>query len=406
MKSDLETGTAVEKPPLKALVVIDSLLPGGAERSLLSLLPRLRKHGINPRLICLKRAPENLEKDAIELGFPPHYLLARKTSGKWYSKLPIWAWRLRKLVKKERPDLIHSTLFQASLACRIGLLGLNARHLSSIVNMDYSPERTGDPNIKGGRMLAQLKLKVILAINRFSSFLVPHFHAVTPAIKEETCNHLGVPRDRISVVFRGRSPAPFVSTEERLQLRDSLGISHETFIILNVGSQEYQKGQIFLIRALAKEALREKDLKLLIAGRKGAVSTELESEVRRLGLTSKVLLLGHRDDISQLLAAADIFALPSLFEGAAGALLEAMAARKPIVVSDLTELREVINKDCALRVPARSPEALAKAIEHLLLDKEFAQEMASNGKKLFEKNFLIENVAAKMAALYREVSEA
>lgn len=390
---------------LKVLIVIDSLLPGGAERSLLSILPGLAERQIEPKLVCLKRVPVNLENRAVELGFPPHYLLDGEVGGKWYFKLPYWIRRLRQCVRDERPALVHSTLFQASLTSRLGLVGTRVPHLSSVVNMDYSPERNQDPNIKGGSYLSALKLGAVLALNRLTTGLVSRFHAVTPAIKAETTRHLGVPPEKISVVFRGRQRPMPIPEERRKEVRKSLGIAPETKVLLNVGRQEYQKGQLYLLRALAEEPLRDQDIKLLVAGRRGAVSAELEEEIQRLNLGEKVQILGHRDDIPELLGASDAFILPSLFEGAAGALLEAMSARVPMVVSALPELKGLVDERCALTVPTRSPESIAIATARLLHDQALSETLTEEGLRIFNDSFLLERIVAEMAMLYRETAK-
>ena len=390
---------------LKVLVVIDSLLPGGAERSLLSVLPGLAEQGIDPTLVCLKRVPVNLERDAIQSGFPPQYLLDGEVSGKWYLKLPLWVKRLRCLVRDTQPALVHCTLFQASLASRLALIGTGTPLLSSVVNMDYSPERVRDPHIRGGALLSALKLKAIRFVNRLTAGLVTHFHAVTPAIRQETIRHLGVHPDKLSVVFRGRQLSPQIPASRREAVRNSLGISPQTKVLLNVGRQEYQKGQLFLLRALDEESLKYRDVKLLVAGRQGAMTAKLEEELIRLNLREKAHFLGHRDDIPDLLAASDIFVLPSLFEGAAGALLEAMSARVPMVVSELSELEGVIDQRCALTVPTKSPADIAKAAAQLLDDQTLSRRLAVAGEQLFEQNFLLSSIVSEMASLYRKISK-
>lgn len=393
--------TADRQNGLKVMVIVDSLRAGGAERSLLSLLPELKKHGIEPRLVCLKNwRQDNLEREALGSGFSPHYLTHGNPRTKWYLKLVTWIFQLRRLVARETPDLVHSTLFQSSITCRLALLGLNIPLLSSVVNFDYSPERLGDPNT--GRAPA-LKLRLIKAINRATIGLVTHFHAVTPAVKQETVNQLRVPPEKVTVVNRGRTPFE-CPPDTHLTTRSTLGIPPDSKLIINVGRQEHQKGQIDLIRALSEPPLRDPKVKLIIAGREGGATAQLQKEIKHLKLNDRVLMLGHRRDVPELLASSDVFVLPSLFEGAAGAVLEALAARIPVVMSDLAELRELISDECAKKVPTHSPRAIAEAVSSLLLDNEAATKMSDAGYAAFRENFLLGNVSLKMAELYLKVA--
>ena len=395
----------ISKSKLTVLTVIDSLLPGGAERSLLSMLPGLSEQGIDLKLVCLKESQQvNLEAEAAEAGFPPLYLAQAPSQGKWYFRLPRWAWELRQLVKKEKPDLVHSTLFQSGLACRLALLNLGVPLLSSVVNMDYSPERAQDPNIKGGVLATHIKLKTVQLINRLTAGLVTHFHAVTPAVKAETTKHLGVPPNRISVVFRGREGGRPITRGPREKIRKSLKLSPTTKLILTVGRHEYQKGQIYLIQALAEADLHEQNVHLLVAGREGTVTNALREAILELNIQQRVHLLGHRSDINELLLEADVFALPSLYEGAAGALLEAMAAEIPIVVSDLPELQGIVDSRCCVKVPTRSPKALCSAISSLLQTPELSKQLVQTARHRFEEQFLLNNVVKEMASLYRRVA--
>lgn len=389
---------------MKVVVIIDSLLPGGAESSLLNLLPGLRAHGIEPMLVCLKRwTHETLEEEARSKGIEPHFLSERSAPSKWYFKLPLWAWKLRQLVSREHPALIHSTLFQAGMTCRFGLIGTGVPLLSSLVNLDYSPERELDPNIRGGKLLTSLKLLALRDLNRYTAFLVTHFHAVTPAVKREAIRHLSLPPEKISVVFRGRESSRPVDNQRRQSIRARLKVGDGTKLLLNLGRQEYQKGQIYIIRALAQGELRNRDIKLLIAGRSGCVTDQLKNEVQALNLENRVEFLGHRTDVPDLLAASDAFVLPSLFEGAAGALLEAMAAAKPIVTTDLPELQGIIDDRSAVKVPTRSAPNLSRAIAYLLDNPEKAESLAVEAKKTFEKNFLLDEITCKMADLYKSL---
>jgi glycosyltransferase involved in cell wall biosynthesis len=173
--------------------------------------------------------------------------------------------------------------------------------------------------------------------------------------------------------------------------------------VLAVGRQEFQKGQIFLIEAIAELRQQRKHLRLLIAGREGNATSQLKVATQRLGLGNHVSLLGHRTDIGDLLAAADVFCFPSVYEGFGGAAIEAMAVGTPIVASDLPALREVMG-DTAIFVPSQSAQALARGIRDLLEKPSLGRSLASAAKVRVTQRYSLDHIAGEMAGLYREVA--
>src|SRR5205823_1865576 len=105
--------------------------------------------------------------------------------------------------------------------------------------------------------------------------------------------------------------------------------------------QERQKAQWALLEAVPRLVERQPDVVVLVAGREGNATSELALRMRDPIVRAHVRVLGHRADVPDLLAASDVFAFPSIFEGLGGSVIEAMALGLPIVASDLSALREV-----------------------------------------------------------------
>jgi glycosyltransferase involved in cell wall biosynthesis len=174
---------------------------------------------------------------------------------------------------------------------------------------------------------------------------------------------------------------------------------------VNVARQEFQKGQRYLLEAAHLLRDRHPDLVVLVCGRDGAVSGELRALHDEFHLGDQVRILGHREDIPDILAAADVFAFPSLFEGLGGSLIEAMALGVPIVASDIPAIREtVVNGGCATLVEPGSGDALAEAVANLLDDTGRRAAYADEGIRRFEEFYALPVIASKMAALYRAVA--
>ena len=132
----------------------------------------------------------------------------------------------------------------------------------------------------------------------------------TQAVKDYAVEYLGVDPDQVTVVRRGRDlerlgePSP----ERRAAARAALGVGDDEVLILSVGRHEFQKGQIHLVEAMPEVLRHHPEAVVLVAGRDGAVTGQLEAAIARLGLADKVRLLGYRDDVEELLHGADVLA--------------------------------------------------------------------------------------------------
>jgi glycosyltransferase involved in cell wall biosynthesis len=171
-------------------------------------------------------------------------------------------------------------------------------------------------------------------------------------------------------------------------------------LVVAVGRQEWQKGHDVLLEAVPALARRWPGLAVVIAGRPGQQSDALTASVARAGLDSHVRILGFRDDVSELLCGADVFAFPSRWEGLGSTLLEAMALEAPIVASDLPAVREVVSDREARLVPASDGDALAEAIGEVLADPAAAHRRTVAARDRFLTEFTIERTAKAMVAFY------
>jgi glycosyltransferase involved in cell wall biosynthesis len=187
--------------------------------------------------------------------------------------------------------------------------------------------------------------------------------------------------------------------------RSVLGLRPDVQVLLAVGRQEYQKGHDVLLEAFASLHRTRPDTHLVLAGRPGASTPTIERLLDSLGLRGAVTTTGHYDDVGTLFCAADVFVLPSRFEGLGGVLLEAMALETPIAASDLGPVRETVGGDeGAVLVPPERPELLAEATLALLDDPARRADLARRGRQRFLDHYTMDSVGAGMAALYRRVS--
>jgi L-malate glycosyltransferase len=160
------------------------------------------------------------------------------------------------------------------------------------------------------------------------------------------------------------------------------------------------KGHRILLEAAALLKDRSPKLRFLCAG-EGVERPHLEKRIRALGLEERVILLGHRTDIPALLARADAFALCSSAEGLSNAVIEAMAARLPIVATDVGGNPELLEKGRGLTVPSGNPRALADALERIFASPEEAREMGRRARAFVEAELSLDRMQRAHGELYQ-----
>lgn len=373
---------------MKVLYVINGLGTGGAERSLAEMLPKLVERGVDLTVACLHRRKEGMEETVIAAGHKVVFL----DHASWLSSVR----RLRFHINSLRPDVLHTTIFESDLIGRTAAVSTGVPVVSSIVNTNYSPVRLADPNIK------RWKLRAAQALDGWTArHLTTRFHALTEVVREATVESLGVSPERVEVIGRGRDIDRLgtPSIERRRKARQMLGIDPETPLVLTVGRREFQKGQHYLIAAIATVAASIPHVQLLVAGRDGSASEALARQVAELSLDGIVRFLGHRNDVPELLAAADVFAFPSVYEGFGGAVIEAMGMSVPVAAFDIPAVREVVRGTAAL-VPIEDVAALGAAVADLLSDRGRASEQTEQAYGVFMGNYTLDAVVDRMITLY------
>lgn len=381
---------------MRVMVVIDSLWAGGTERSLADLLTCYPSRNIQPIVVALRRCGSvGFEEEVIDSGI--EVLFAPKPS---FFTQTRW---LRKIISKRKPDLIHTMLARADMIGRVAAWNTGIPVLCSLVTIPYDEQRLKEKQLSRWKV----RLWQLLDIST-SNFLVTHFHAVSESVKRGAVKRLMLPDGKITVVKRGRDERKIgpPSYERKKEARRALGLNQEDFVLCNVGRLDYQKGQRYLLEAMSMLVARWDRLRLLVAGRSGNVSPELEALIESRGLNSRVMFLGHRNDVETVIASSDIFVFPSLFEGLPGAVIEAMALGLPVIASDIGPVREVVEEGKnALLVPIRSSLALGAAIERLILEPDLREMLGKRSREIFLERFRLPASADSMVNLYRNVVE-
>lgn len=230
----------------------------------------------------------------------------------------------------------------------------------------------------------------------------------TVAVSQEVSTSLvdWLPRvaGKVRVIHNGVPPASFnYTTEMRAEARADLGVSPDQPVLLFVGGLHYRKGADVLIRAVV--GLPPPACRLLVCG-EGELADDLRASAAELGLGDCVRFLGYRRDVPALMAAADLFVLPSRWEGCPMVILEAMAAGLPIVATAVGGVPELIRDGQeGLLVPPENPVALAEALQGLLGDSQLAARLGNQARARARQVFSADGAAQKMAAFYEELLE-
>jgi glycosyltransferase involved in cell wall biosynthesis len=373
---------------MRLLYVIDSLdRPGGAEQALASMAPGLVAGGVDLHVASLTER-DGLQPDLIAAGARLHAVAAAGRAARTR--------QVAGLVRRVRPDLVHTTLFEADLVGRSGAALARTPVVSSLVNIAYGPEHRADPG------LSAAKVRAAQAADAATCQVVRRFHALTEHVATVMSRRLLIRESRVDVMPRGRSRDRLGvrSKGRRAAVRSDLGIAEDAPMLVAAARHEYQKGLDVLIEAFAVVRRAHPDAQLVVAGREGTTTRDLRALAQRDGTTDAVHLLGARTDVPDLVAAADVFVAPSRWEGLGSAVVEAMGIGTPIVASDVEAIRETAPPDVAMLVPPGRPDLLGDAIVETLGDQDCTLVRARAGLARFADRYTIERVTAEMIRFY------
>lgn len=219
---------------------------------------------------------------------------------------------------------------------------------------------------------------------------------------------------RDSFVAAGMSPeciivirngtAVIARSAERISVRSRLGFHPDSRIVLTVARYTEQKDHRTLLDAIPTVLECESRACFVWVGT-GPLEKQMMDAVRRQGLDRHIMFLGERDDVPDLMAAADVFALPSRFEGLPLAVLEAMAAGLPVVATRVCGTAEAVRHGLTgLLVEPGRPAALATALVEVLTKPEWAAQLGERGRVRVRRYFSVDRMARQTLALYDDVS--
>lgn len=367
----------------RILHVTHSLNVGGLERVVVDLAGGFKGMGYTVDIACLSET-KPLGEEAEKRGHLV-FSLGKKTGLDWYLVL-----RLAERTRAGRYEIVH-THNTAGLVYG-GTAGLLAR-VPRIIHTEHGKE----PGFENKRLL---NIAEHFLIRRVS-----HVVAVSEDLKRTVASSAKLRCKKITVIPNGIAVNDYYQPSLREGTRTKLGIGQDEFVIGSIGRLVFLKNHRFLVHLL--NSLRDDlpKMKLVIIG-DGPMRVELEKECMNMRLSNRVLFLGERRDIPNLLAALDLFLHPSLTEGISVTLIEAMAARKPIIASDVGGNPEVINNyNTGILVSLDRVQEWVEMIRRMVRDNGFRENLAEKARQRAIENFSLERMVASYANIYQNRRE-
>lgn len=354
---------------------VDSDTFGGSEEAALHLMASLDRERWEPVLL---HHPDSgirrLVDEAAALGIRV-LAVPRPAGSRIAGVIPLW-----RALRAERPAIFHAHL-SWPFACKHGT---RAAWLARVPGIVGTAQLYLAP--AGGR-----RPPLVLGLYR-------RIIAVSEEVKRRYVAELRVPA-RTLVVVPNAIRVPPAAPVRNVALRAELVGGRPDFVVLTPARLHPQKGHTYLLQAAAQVP----GVTFVLAG-DGPLRAELEAEARDLGVAGRCVFLGQRADVPALLATADLFVLPSLFEGLPVSVLEAMAAERPVVATAIGGTDEAITtEESGLLVPPRDPAALASAIRRLQADPAFARQLGVAARARVERAFSSEATAREVMRVYDEV---
>lgn len=365
------------QPVIGLCHILDSLGPGGTQRFLTHLVPGLKARGYRQWVVSLNDSVDPAIR--AQLGASARVLVLNRGA----LLTGIGLVRLILVLRREKIDVAQTYL-------RFGdTLGRLAAKLAGVPLIVSSIRAR---NIDKPRWQ--------FWIDRYTARWTRSVIFNSESVVEFSTKHEGIDPEKAVYIPNGVAPPPPPAVN-RETLLASAGVDPSKRVIVSVGRLAPQKGHDDLLRAFAVLAATRPEVHLVIIG-EGPARNHLERVARDLDLQKRVTLIGFRRDVRDWLAAAEMFALASRFEGMPNAMMEAMAAGLPVVATQVDGTKELVtDRLTGLAVPAGSPERFAAALEELLTNTVFAQSLGNAARQMMRERYSIERMVDSYDNIYR-----
>ncbi|MCH7527839.1 MAG: glycosyltransferase [Planctomycetes bacterium] len=358
-----------------------SLSVGGLERTLISLVSRSDPDRVK-HVVCTMRRPGSLANEL------PTWIECESLDIKGTNRLA--ALPLAKVLRRHQPHIVHArnwnTWTDTMLACRL------ARRRPPVFGFHGLESPTGfAANQK--RRARWLRLKSA------------PFTAVSHAGAAQLQHQLSVPTTNVCVLPNGVDTSRFApaTPQTRLAARRALAIADHEFVIVTVGALVPVKDHATAIQALHKHVPKGRSCRFLVVG-DGPLAQTLEHQAKKGPTHVRCEFLGRRDDVPDVLHAADLFVLSSRYEQMSNALLEAMAVGLPVVATDVGDsARMVEHERSGLITPPADVDALGRAVARMIDNPELRRRFGERARRRVVEEFGVDKMVDRYTSFYQSL---
>jgi glycosyltransferase involved in cell wall biosynthesis len=389
---------------LKILLAINGLDFGGTESAVGQLALHLAGRGHQVRVLTMKQ-PGRTALRLRERGIDVMTLGMSEVVS--VSSMVVAAWKMRRLLGREKVDLVQSFLPRANIVSRVAnrLSGSRRPHVSSERSTDFRRSRA------------------VRRLNRYTARWSDLVLAVSPLVRDVLVARDRIRREKIVVLENGIDLAAVDAVRARDLRREVPGLRPGRLIFCSIGRFVPEKGFLHLVRAFGRTPHREQAQVLLVG--EGPEEPAVRREVGALGLEGQVVFVGFREDALGILKGADAYVLSSVEEGSPMAVLEAMACSLPVIATDVSGVSSLVGPigpgRAAIVVPpaadwsaglAKPPGAdvtvpdgdpiarMADAMDRLVVDASLRQELGRAGRRRVEDAFTLDRIVARLEGHY------
>ncbi|QUM85338.1 glycosyltransferase [Moritella sp. 28] len=368
----------------KVLIVISNMEFGGAQRQVIELVNNIDQTRFEIHVCSLSEyvpLADQMNKDT------PLHIIHKKAKFDFSV-----VFKLAKLVRQYKFNVIHSYLFDAEIAARLAgkLSCTDIKIIGSERNTNYT--------------LKPIQKKAY----KLTKHLVSDIIANSQSGAKFNASQTGQPSHKYHVVYNGVDTKRF-KPQDKLKMRRVLGIDPDCKLIGMFASFKQQKNHPFLIEALEQVKAQGISFKLLLVGDtlydglhgSDHYTTAVKQQIKDSGFSEDTIYLGNRDDIEQIYPACDFTVLPSLFEGTPNVVLESMACGVPVIATNVSDNKKIITDTLnGYIIDLNNTEQLSNRIITLYEDKEKLELMAIKSRAQIEHFFSSKRLAENTQLIY------
>jgi len=378
----MSTQTTSLSRRIRVLQVISGMHIGGAEQVIVEIIRGLDRNRFDVGVACtrgLGLLGEQLKSEGVDV------TLAAPPSRHLRHLIPLYLYRQ---IRRFRADIVHSHTTPSML--HVGMLGA-LRLLPPWVHTFHFGRYNGAVSSDHRR-------------ERYLGRRATQLVAVSESQRRALIEHQGVAPEHITTITNGVRPVTPLSAAEMVGIRADFAFRPEHLVIGCIAVLTEQKGITHLLDSAKRLCESLPHARFLIIGG-GPLEQPLKDKAALLGLADRVVFTGWKQDAARLLPGVDVFVMPSLWEAMPLALLEAMAARRQIIVTDVGDNRAIVdNGRCAVVIAPGNADAITNAVLRIAGNPRESAAMAGRAQQRFEERFTTRHMIAAHAQLYERLA--